>query len=77
MEGNGKMSSIINVEVTPRKNEDIERTLKRFIKKVKKESIIETVRERQYYEKPSVVKRKKKKQRKAALDKLKVKRETS
>jgi len=71
------MSSIINVEVTPRKNEDIERTLKRFIKKVKKESIIETVRERQYYEKPSVVKRKKKKQRKAALDKLKVKRETS
>ena len=77
MEGNGKMSSIINVEVTPRKNEDIERTLKRFIKKVKKERIIETVRERQYYEKPSVVKRKKKKQRKAALDKLKVKRETS
>jgi len=77
MEGNGKMSSIINVEVTPRKNEDIERTLKRFIKKVKKESIIETVRERQYYEKPSVVKRKKKKQRKATLDKLKVKRETS
>jgi len=77
MEGNGKMSSIINVEVTPRKNEDIERTLKRFIKKVKKESIIETVRERQYYEKPSVVRRRKKKQRKAALDKLKVKKETS
>ena len=77
MEGDDKMNSVVNVEVTPRRNEDIERPLKRFIKKVKKERILETVREGRYYEKPSVTRRKKKKQRKAALDKLKVKKETS
>ena len=43
----------INVETRVKRGEDIERTLKRFIKKVKKENIIEDVRERQYYEKPS------------------------
>ncbi len=32
--------------------------LKRFIKKVKKERVIEQIRERRYYEKPSVVRRK-------------------
>ena len=32
--------------------------VKRFLKKVKKERIIEQVKERRYYEKPSVTKRK-------------------
>jgi len=31
--------------------------LRRFIKKVKKERVVEQVRERRYYEKPSVVRR--------------------
>ena len=66
-----------NVEIELRRNEDIERAIKRFIKKVKKEKIIEDLRERKYYEKPSVVKRKLKKRRKAVLDKLKAKEQTN
>ena len=66
-----------NVEIELRRNEDIERAIKRFIKKVKKEKIIEDLRERKYYEKPSVIKRKLKKRRKAVLDKLKVKEQTN
>ena len=66
-----------NIEVQLKKNENIERAIKRFIKKVKKEKIIEDLRERKYYEKPSVVKRKLKKRRKAVLDKLKAKEQTN
>ncbi len=67
----------INVETVVRKGENIERAIKRFTKKVKKETIIEDVRERQYYEKPSETKRRLKKRRKATLDKLKAKEETN
>ena len=68
---------LINVETVVRKDENIERAIKRFTKKVKKETIIEDVRERQHYEKPSEVKRRLKKRRKAVLDKLKAKQETN
>ena len=71
------MEKPINVEVQARKNEPIEKTIKRFSKKVKKERIVEEHRERKYYEKPSEVKRKLKKRRKATLDKLKAKQETN
>jgi small subunit ribosomal protein S21 len=64
------MKKPINVEVTARKNESIDRLLKRFTKKVKKELIIEGVRERAYYEKPSEKRIKLKKRRKAAIDKM-------
>ena len=67
----------VNAEVSARNNEPIERMLKRFVKKVKKESILEDFRNRLYYEKPSEKKRKLKKQRKAVLDKLKRKEETN
>jgi len=67
----------INVETVVRKGENIERAIKRFTKKVKKETIIEDTRERQYYEKPSEIKRRLKKRRKATLDKLKAKEETN
>ena len=50
-----------NVRIRPRKNEPIARTIKRFIKKVKKEGIIEELRERRRYTKPSERKRKAKK----------------
>jgi ribosomal protein S21 len=36
---------------------NVERMIRRFIKKVKKEHIIEDVRDRKYYKKPSVAKR--------------------
>ena len=50
----------VNVEVFARRNEDIERLIKRFSKKVRREGIIEECKERMYYEKPSRKKRRKK-----------------
>ena len=52
-----KKSTHVNAKVEQKKDEPFERMLKRFIKRVKKERIIEQVRERRYYEKPSVVRR--------------------
>ena len=71
------MKRPINVEVEARRNESIDRLLKRFAKKVKKELIFEEVRERMYYEKPSEKRIRMKKRRKATLDKLKRKEETN
>jgi small subunit ribosomal protein S21 len=41
----------------PRRNEDPNRFIKRFIKKCKKLGIIDEFRDRRYYKKPSVKKR--------------------
>ena len=71
------MKRPINVEVEARRNESIDRMLKRFAKKIKKELIFEDVRERMYYEKPSEKRIRLKKRRKAILDKLKRKEETN
>ena len=51
----------INVEVYVKRGEPVERALKRFNKKVKKQKIMEQVRERRYYMKPSERKRLQKK----------------
>tara|TARA_R110000824_G_scaffold82136_8_gene206033 strand:+ start:6952 stop:7224 length:273 start_codon:yes stop_codon:yes gene_type:complete len=64
-----KMSAI-NVYVTARRNESGEALIKRFSRKVKKEGIIEECRNRKYYEKPSVKKRRDKLKRKRVLKKL-------
>ena len=50
-----------NLVVRPRRNENIERTIKRFNKKIKKMGIINEVKERRYYTKPSDMKRRAKK----------------
>ncbi|QDP51352.1 MAG: hypothetical protein GOVbin630_50 [Prokaryotic dsDNA virus sp.] len=64
----------IRVEVKPRyHDEPLERTIRRFMKKVKKERVIEMVLERKYFEKNSDKKRRMKKKRKRILDKLKKK----
>ena len=55
-----KKSTHVNAKVEQKKDEPFERMLKRFIKKVKKERVIEQIRERRYYEKPSVVRRRQK-----------------
>jgi len=68
---NIKSSRAANVTVYPRKDESPERLIKRFIKKVKKEGIMETVRDRKYYKKPSEVRREKAIKRQRQLDKLK------
>ena len=66
----------INVEVKPRSaNESFERLVRRFIKKVKKQRILEVYRERMYYEKPSDKKRKNAAKRKKTLEKLQRERE--
>ena len=67
----------INVEVYPRKNEPIERTIKRFSKKIKKERVIEEFKENMYYEKPSEVKKRIAKRRKNTIRRLKEKEETT
>ena len=68
----GKRAS--HVTVTPRKNENPERLIKRFLRKVKKERVIEQVRDRRFYEKPSEKRRKKREQRVRTLRKLERKR---
>lgn len=44
--------------IVVRKNEPLEKALKRFKKKVDKEGIMRSLRERQHYEKPSDINRK-------------------
>lgn len=56
--------SPIQAEVRPRQNEPTERLIRRFVKKVKKEGILEEVRDRKYYEKPSTKRRREKVRRK-------------
>ena len=70
------MGKPINVEVKLKdKNESFERLIRRFIKKVKKEKIIEDYRDRRYYEKPSVRRKKERLKRKKLLEKLRIERE--
>ena len=64
----------INVSVKARRNEHSERLIRRFIKKCKKEKVVETYRERtEFYQKPSVKKRNKKRraQRMREIERLK------
>jgi ribosomal protein S21 len=59
------MKRAVNVEVTLREAKgDISRLIRKFMKKVKKERIIEDYLDRRFYEKPS------QKRRKAKLKKL-------
>tara|TARA_R110000824_G_scaffold11622_9_gene50944 strand:+ start:4460 stop:4675 length:216 start_codon:yes stop_codon:yes gene_type:complete len=68
------MKRTILVEVKAHhRDEPIERMIKRFSRKVKKEKIIEKCRDRRYYEKASDVRRKKAKRRKKVLEKLRKK----
>ena len=60
-----------NVSVTAQEcRGNHERMIKRFIKKTKKERIIEEAKDRQYYKKPSQVRREKNIRRKRELAKL-------
>jgi len=59
-----------HVTVVPKKNEHPDRLIKRFLRKFKKSGIIDELRDRRFYEKPSVKKRKKRKQRERVLKKL-------
>jgi len=50
----------LHVEVQVRDQEQIERMIKKFTRKVKKSGVLEEVRERRHYTKPSVKRRMKK-----------------
>ncbi len=64
-------NKVIRAEVSPRfPDEPLERMIKRFKKKVKKERIIENVLNRRYYEKPSAKRKKAERARKRAVQKL-------
>ena len=61
----------INVEVKPRhRDEPPEKLIKRFMKKVKNERIIEKFLERKRFVKPSIKRRKEKIRRKKLIQKL-------
>ena len=59
-----------NVYVQKRRNETDERLIKRFARKVKREGVLEEYRNRMYYEKPSVKRRKESIRRKTIMKKL-------
>jgi len=64
-----------NVSVTSREcRNNTERMIRRFLKKVKKERIIEEVKERRYYKKPSIAKREKSEKARRAKARLEQKR---
>lgn len=47
-----------NIRIERRRNEPVEKLIRRFIKKCKKEKIIDIYREKtEYYTKPSIIKR--------------------
>tara|TARA_R100000951_G_scaffold78805_2_gene66589 strand:+ start:333 stop:566 length:234 start_codon:yes stop_codon:yes gene_type:complete len=63
------MSKVVNVEVVARGNMSSEALIKKFSRAVKKSGIIQEVRERRYYQKPSDIKRKEKIRRKKLIKK--------
>jgi len=62
--------SVVNVQVRARRNESTENLIKRFSRKVKRGGLLEEVKNRKYYEKPSVKRRREKVRRKRTLKKL-------
>ena len=59
-----------HVTVHARYKEPADRLIKRFSRKVKKEGVLEEVRDRRFYKKPSSVRRHKKLRRKRVAQKL-------
>jgi ribosomal protein S21 len=64
------MSKTVNISIKPLKRDSPERMIKRFTRKVKKLGILDEVRKRRYYRKPSEVRREKNIRRKRETAKL-------
>ena len=64
------MSKTVNIEVVARNGEPADRLIKRFLKKIKKENLMEELNSHTYYEKPSEKRQKKKKEKARVLNKL-------
>jgi len=65
--------AVVNLEMTPKRNESQEAFIKRFTKKVKKEGILDEYKEKRFYKKPSQVRREKAIRRKRLIEKSKLK----
>tara|TARA_R110002124_G_scaffold158613_2_gene325744 strand:- start:8688 stop:8921 length:234 start_codon:yes stop_codon:yes gene_type:complete len=63
------MSKVVNVEVIARGNMSSEALIKKFSRAVEKSGIIQEIRERRYYQKPSDVRRKERIRRKKLIKK--------
>ena len=70
------MAQNVNVEVHLRNREPVERMIKRFLNKVKKEKIVEELRNREFYEPPSIKRARLKARRRKVLAKLRRERES-
>ena len=64
------MSKTVNVSIKPLRKDSPERMIRRFTRKVKKLGILDEVRKRRYYKKPSEVRREKAIRRKRETAKL-------
>ena len=64
-----KKNKVVNVQVTSRGNMPTEVLIKKFNRAVKKSGIIQEVRERRYYQKPSDIKRRERIRRKKLIKK--------
>ena len=69
------MAKPVNAEVKSRPGEPIEKLIRRFSKQVKKEKIMEQLRERRHYKKPSEKRRRKALQRRRIMKQLREARE--
>ena len=68
------MSRAVLVEVKPKhRDEPVEKLIKRFVKKCKKERVVENYRDRMYYEKPSIIRKREQERRKRVTQKLQAK----
>jgi len=64
------MSKAVNVSIKPLRKDSPERMIRRFTRKVKKLGILDEVKKRRYYKKPSEVRREKAIRRKREVAKL-------
>jgi len=64
------MKKAANIVVKPLKRDTPEKMIRRFIRKVKKSGILNEIKNRQYYKKPSEIRREKNIRRKRELAKL-------
>ena len=62
-----------NIKVTPRRKESQDRMIRRFIKKCKKMGIVDEVKDRRFYKKPSEKRNERNIKRRRALSKGKEK----
>ena len=67
------MSKPSNITVKPRRKESQERMIKRFIKKCKKQGIIDEIKDRRYFKSNSEKRNEVKRKRKRAIAKAKEK----